>query len=227
MIRRGTVYRLDGGSRDLYGVLVLTNDTWNRRMNTVGVVPVRAPREPDSIWTPHLRESRLQASVGFLASFPASQLLEIRLVLEEDERDKVAQGLADLLHLESLCNSHPDAPPPVAGVGLFPRWSEIYYAGPPVGPTGQTKRYVVVSDERWNALGRGALAVRTTTQQKIWGEAFPMIEGGAARACCGDATVFPPTAFDLRNRPRPSSLSLDDMVAIAHGLCDVFDLDVF
>ncbi|MGH2458939.1 MAG: hypothetical protein ACRDIY_08730 [Chloroflexota bacterium] len=151
---------------------------------------------------------------------------EIRLVPDPGEFEKVGRGLADLLHLESLCDDPPVAPPPVAGAHPIPRWGEIYDAGPPIGPTRQTKRYVVVSDERWNAMGRGAIAVRTTTRQKAWGEAFPSIEGRAARACRGDATVFPVTQFDMRRRPQPSSLSLDDMVAIARGLCDVFDLDV-
>ena len=226
MIRRGTVYQLAGGSENLFGVLVLTNDTWNRRMKTVGVVPVRAPREADSVWTPRFREYPLQAFIGFLASFPASRLLESRHVLDDMELSRATQGLADLFHLDSLLDNPPVAPPAVAGTGHFPRWSEIYYAGPPVGPNRQTKRYVVVSDERWNALGRGAIAVRTTSQQKTWGDAFPIIESGAARACCGDATVFPPTMFNLRDRPRPSSLSLDDMVVIARGLCDVLDLDI-
>ena len=226
MIRRGTVYQLEGGSPGLFGVLVLTNDTWNRRMGTVGVVPLRAPRDPDSAWTPWLGTTPLQASVGFLASFPTSLLGEIRLVLDPEDIAKVTQSLANLLHLESLCDDPPIAPRSVVGAEPLPRWGEIYDAGPPVGESKQTKRYVVVSDERWNTMGRGAIAVRTTTQPKAWGTAFPVIEEGLARACCGDATVLPNAQFDLRSRPRPSSLSLDDMVAIAHGLCDVFDLDV-
>ncbi len=225
MIRQGTVYRLEGGSPDLYGVLVLTNDVWNRRMATVGVVPVRARRDPETIWTPSFGNPPLQVSVGFLASLPGRLFQEIRLVLDADERGKVARSLADLLAIEALCADPPAAPPAVAGAGRFPRWGQIYYAGPRVGQSMQTKRYVVVSDERWNALGRGAIAVRTTTQQKSWGEAFPSIEGGLARACCGDATVIPANQFDFHGRPQPGALSLDDMVAIARGLSDVFDLD--
>jgi mRNA-degrading endonuclease toxin of MazEF toxin-antitoxin module len=226
MIRRGTVYRLEGSSRSLVGVLVLTNDVWNRRMRAVGVVPIRQPTEPDTIWTPHVGALAYQASVGFLANLPTDLLMETRLVLDQAETDKVAAGLADLLHLEGLCREPPDPPLSMVGSRRFPRWSEIYYAGRPVGAASQTKRYVIVSDERWNALGKGAIAVRTTTQSKSWGAAFPSIEEGRARACCGDATVFPSHQFDYDGRPNPASLLLADMVSIARGLCDVFDIDV-
>ena len=224
LVLRGTVYRFAGGSSDLYGALVLTNDVWNRRMATVGVVPVRAPASPGSPWEPVFsREPGLQARVGFLAAQPKERLLEARFVLAPEQLARVADALSDLLPLSELGGTPPGAPRSVPGVTEYPRWAEIYYAGPPVA--GQVKRYVVVSRDHWNAANASAVAVRTTSQPKTWGVAFPPIQRGAARACCGDATAIPRGRFDLTSRPSPPSLELEDMVRVAQGLADVFELE--
>lgn len=194
-------------------------------MRTVGVVPVRAVERPESRWDPIIsHDPPLQVSVGFLASRSTESLLETRLVLDEAQLRLVGRGLADVLLLPDLIPAPAVVPPRLPGGSGYPRWSEVYYAGPRVGVEGQVKRYVVVSDDRWNAARGASIGVRTTTQNKPWGDAFPSIEGGKARACCGDATVFPHHLFNLRERPRPAFLSVDDMIAIARGLVDVFDL---
>jgi mRNA-degrading endonuclease toxin of MazEF toxin-antitoxin module len=208
----------------LYGVLVLTNDVWNRRMGAVGVVPVRLPVTLDSLWEPAFsHEPGLQARVGFLTSQPKTRLLDARFVLAPDQLARVGDALADVLALADLSAMPPSPPGSVPGVADYPRWGEIYYAGPPIG--GQVKRYVVASRDQWNATNASAVVVRTTSQPKTWGTAFPRIEDGAARACCGDATALPRNRFDLIGRPSPSWLDLDDMVRVARGLLDVFDLD--
>jgi mRNA-degrading endonuclease toxin of MazEF toxin-antitoxin module len=225
LLVRGTVYRFAGGSSDLYGALVLTNDVWNRRMATVGVVPVRAPASPASPWEPVFsREPSLQARVGFLTAQPKERLLEARFVLPPEQLARVADALSDLLGLSELAATPPGAPSSVPGAADYPRWAEVYYAGPPVA--GQVKRYVVVSRDHWNAANASAVAVRTTSQPKTWGVAFPAIQHGNARACCGDATAIPRGRFDLASRPSPPSLELEDMVRVARGLGDVFELDV-
>ena len=221
---RGTVYRFAGGSPDLYGALVLTNDVWNRRMATVGVAPVRATASADSLWEPVFsREPDLQARVGFLAAQPKERLLESRFVLAPDQLARVGSALADLLASPDLTATPPSPPKSVPGPADYPRWAEVYCAGPPIA--GQVKRYVVVSRDQWNGATASAVAVRTTSQPKAWGVAFPAIEGGAARACCGDATAIPGRRFDLTNRPFPPSLDLEDMARVARGLADVFDLE--
>ncbi len=220
--RRGTVYRLDGGSVGLYGVLVLTNDVWNRRMRTVGVVPVRAAAS-ESLWEPIVAlEPHIQTRVGFLASLPAERLIEARFVLTADQIRPVEAALADILALTDLCATPAMEPPLVPGLADYPRWGEVYYAGPPIH--GQVKRYAVVSRDDWNARAPVAIAVRTTSQDKSWGRAFPAILGGSARACCGDATTLVRGRFDLSGRPSPATLSFEDMVRVAWGLADVFEL---
>jgi mRNA-degrading endonuclease toxin of MazEF toxin-antitoxin module len=224
VVRRGTVHRFASGSPGLFGVLVLTNDVWNRRMGTVGVVPVRPAATPDSLWEPRFSDAPvLQAFVGFLTARPKDRLLEARFVLAPEQLAKVGAALGDVFGLPDLCATPAIPPSPVRGPVDYPRWGEIYYAGPPIG--GQTKRYVVVSRDHWNAASTSAVAVRTTSQPKAWGDAFPAIEGGAARACCGDATAIPRGRIDLVRRPFPPALDLDDMVRVGRGLLDVFDLE--
>lgn len=222
--QRGTVYRFSGGSPKLVGVLVLTNNVWNRRMNTVGVVPVRMPVSPDSIWEPVcLGEPRLQARVGYLTSRPRERLEEAIFTLSHDQVAQIGAALADLLAIRDLTADPASVPVAPSGTINYPRWSEVYYVGPPI--VGQIKRYVVVSRDHWNAASGSAITVRTTSQQKNWGAAFPPIEAGAARACCGDATALPRPRFDFVRRPSPAVLDFDDMVNVARGLADVFDFD--
>ena len=223
LAHRGTIYRLQGGSAHLFGVLVLSNNVWNRRMGTVGVVPVRAPVSADSVWEPIFSSApALQARVGYLASLSRERLLEARFVLAPDQLAPVEQGLTDLLALADLQRTPPETPSAPNGSVTYPKWSEIYYAGPVIN--GQRKRYIVVSRDHWNAAGGVAIGVRTTSQDKTWGAAFPRIESGAARACRGDATVFPMAGYDLEGRLNPASLEVSDMVSVARGIADVFDL---
>lgn len=99
------------------------------------------------------------------------------------------------------------------------------------GPTRWTerKRFIVISPNRWNAIGGYAAGVRTTTQFKGRPLQFPQVlrypKEPAAFACCGDATTFASNAFDQRERPpRPTQASLQDMVAIAKGLLVTHEL---
>src|SRR5438552_663220 len=116
VVLRGTVYRFAGGSRDLYGVLVLTNDVWNRRMGSVGVVPVREPVGPDSAFEPIFSsDPGLQARVGYLAAQPTERLQESRFVLAPDQVARVAAALSDLLVVPDLTATPPRAPISVPG----------------------------------------------------------------------------------------------------------------
>lgn len=83
----------------------------------------------------------------------------------------------------------------------------------------------VVSDSRWNRISGRALAIRTTTSPRRSGPAFPVIEGGGARACCASLTSFRHAAFS-RQRPHPPRLSLSDMVTVAKEIVDVLDLEM-
>jgi hypothetical protein len=118
----------------------------------------------------------------------------------------------------------PAAPPTPPGPVTYPAWSQIYY-GPPY--QGQNKRYVVVSHDLHNRTTGRPIVVRTTSQPKRDHPSFPAIEGGSARACCGDAVAL--AERDLRcrpgdHRPVPASLSLTDMVAIARGMAETHGL---
>ena len=122
VVRRGTVYRLTGGSAGLYAVLVLTNDVWNRRMGAVGVVPIRPAAGPGSLWEPVFADQPvLQARVGFLAVLRRSRPLEARFVLAADDLDRVADTRGHLLALPGLCAAPPVPPPPVPGPISYPR----------------------------------------------------------------------------------------------------------
>lgn len=151
--------------------------------------------------------------------FPNALLSDGLYTLEPAELRAVEASLRAVLDMQSLLQPAPRLPRAPAGVMDYPRWGEIYY-GPPPSAGLQAKRYVVVSGDVHNRRGR-CVTVRTTSQPKRDSVSFPLIEGGAARACCGDLTTFYNSELAYQpddGRPDPSSLDLDDMIAIARGI---------
>lgn len=224
-IQRGTVYQLHGASPDLVGVLVLTNDAWNRAMDDVVVLPLRAPRAEASLLAPIVSETpALQTICGHPGTFPRDRLGRPLLVAAPERLAEVEECLCELLLLRELLGPRPERPRPLPGPVTYPRWGEVYYiVGQRYG--GQRKRYVVVSRDGWNHADGTAIAVRTTSQPHRHGDVFPAIQQGRASACCADAAAFSARRFDYRDRPNPYYLSLTDMAAIARGLVAAFALE--
>jgi hypothetical protein len=219
-VRRGEVHGLAG--RDT-GILVLTDDTWNRVMGSVGGVLV-APRgdlDPLSVGLPG--DPRV-ALIGVLLAIPRRLLTTLEYVAGAAQMDLVAAGLRSLLGHPGLLASPPAAPPIPPGPVAHSAWGQIYY-GPPYG--GERKRYVVVSHDLHNRTTGRPVVVRTTSQPRRDHRTFPTIEGGAARACCGDAATIAERTLRCRpgdHRPVPASLSLTDMVAVARGMAETHGL---
>lgn len=166
----------------------------------------------------------LVAVLPNVLAIPKDRLGAERRQTTETEMFKVKVGLTELLALTYLRRPTPaNAPTPGGSVVDYPRWGEIYYAGPLVN--GSRKRYVVVSNDFWNQQpDKIHLVVRTTSQKKSPGTAFSEIEHGAARACCGDLTSFRSASFDMIGRPTPERLDLADMVRVANGLAEVLGI---
>jgi mRNA-degrading endonuclease toxin of MazEF toxin-antitoxin module len=212
--RRGEVHRLAGRQA---GILVLTNDTWNRLMGSVGGVLVAAAgSDPLAVALPGFGGVALCA---VLLAIPLRLLGRLEHVAAAAELTEIAEAVRGLLGHPGLLSSPPEAPPRPPGPVTYPAWGQVYY-GPPIG--GESKRYVVVSHDLHNrSTGRPAV-VRTTSRHKRDHRSFPAIRAGA-RACCGDAATV--AERDLRcrpgdGRPEPPSLTLLDMVAIAHGMAE-------
>lgn len=218
-IQRGVVYSIAGASPRTFGAVVLTNDDWNEQVRDVGVIPLYL-EEPD-LPAPVVRftaRRSLWAVPGRLVAVH-KEILETGLLdLPERVMDSIEDTLSDLLALPQLCSELPMAPESRYSKSDYPRWSEIYYAGKPIGD--ECKRYVVVSHNLWNSVSQGAIVVRTTSQQRRHGAEYPAILDGEARACCALATHVPKKAFSLSvlRRPTVRSLSLHDMSSIARGI---------
>jgi len=223
-LRRGSTYKPPPGlGADTDSLLVVTNDDWNRVMGDVGVIPLKPLLDPNSLRPRVCDWPALMALCGHLVTIDPEALGPETRQLSDDEMSRVDGGLAELLGLPFTCQTPPVLPPSPAGKATYPRWGEIFYVGPAVGEV--FKRYVVVSNDYWNAAAGSAVVVRTTTQLKRVGRSFPAIEDGAACACCGDATTFIHADFDLTHRPTPARLSLDDMAKVSWGLVETHSLD--
>lgn len=223
-VRRGTVYEYSGAVGKV-GVLVLTNDDWNDKVEEVGVVPIRQPMsETFPELHPNVSEAPLlQAIPGRLLSIDKNELGRPLVVLDDERLAMAEDVLCDILALDDICRPEPKRPPQPRGVVDYPAWGEIYYAGEPID--GQYKRWVVVSTDDWNKRTGTSILVRTTSQQRRGGPEFPPIQNGDARACCGDATTMLAKRVRLRGkRPDPRWLNTRDMAAIAEGITETHGL---
>jgi mRNA-degrading endonuclease toxin of MazEF toxin-antitoxin module len=205
---------------------VSTND-WNRAMSDVVAVPlddedvvggVPSASEVD------VHGESVVAVAGALQSISTEHELGpfVAMAAAEDVQD-VERQIAELLQLRSLCGPAPRALPVIGHPDRYPRWSEIHF-GPRRGDPPETKRYVVVSDNVWNATMPRVLCVRTTCSPRCGGAGFPEIQGGRAEACCGNITSLRTGALSLRGRASPPSVGLLDMVTIARDIAEILEL---
>lgn len=220
-LRRGVLYRVPFFKR-AFGLVVLTNDEWNDATtqdlagalayNEVGAGRVAIPRT--DVW------------VGTLLALPKTDLAEAVRELDPRQLRIIEGALADALALPELLAHAPRAPQGLAGAIDYPRWSNVYYAGPQVGEPPERKRYVAVTrDEHNHALG-GAVFVRTTTSPRRGGRGIPVLRD-ATRAICTLPTFIATASVRMRRgdaRPEPAQFFLPDMAAIARGLGEALEL---
>lgn len=220
-IRRGTIYQFTtpGGA---IGHLVLTNEQWNDAdtKDTSGALIYRegAPGRIAIPGTPLF--------AGPLFATPKVTLTDALGDLSAAQLRPIEDFVRDTLAIPSLTGTPPRAPSGVPGTITYPRWAQIYYAGPPLGRPPQTKRRVVVSRDEYNRTLTGAICVTTTTSPNRGGQGFPTLSDGT-KAVCMVATFLPNATirFAARQpRPDPSQFFTQDMATIAVGLAEAFDL---
>ena len=217
-VSRGVAYAPRNEADPAVGLLVLTDDLWNGSVDDVTVVPI-APREFEAPpFSPSVDVYGAKpAVVGMLRSVEVDELGAPITTLSGFDMGSVEDAFRELLGMDGLLLDPPRSSPMASG-RQFPRWSHIYY-----GPerAGQTKRWVVLSDNVWNLATGGAVILRTTS--KLWriGPGYPAIQHGHAVAAAGDLLSVSSRRLDMRNLPRPPSLSIADMVSIAHAVLEV------
>lgn len=220
-IRRGTAYRVPAFARAA-GLLVLTNDEWNdaptEELSGALVFADAAPGRtavPDlGIWA------------GPLLAVPKDALADAMIELSAEQLRPVEDALCDVLGLRDLLASPPRSPSSLPGPVDYPRWSQIYSPGPPVGEPPERKRRVAVSHDAYDRAMGGAIFVRTTTSPKRGGRGIPTLQDGTTKALCVLPSFISGQSVAMRpgDRPQPGQLFLADMGAVAEGLVDALEL---
>lgn len=219
-IRRGTLYSLTTVP-GAHGFLVLSNDQWN----TARTVEAAGALVYESAGTCRVALPGGKAFVGQLLSLPKEALGNPLVQLSAADLLPVEELVCDSLALRELHRDPPQPPPAQPGAIDYPQWSQIYWAGPPVGDPPQTKRRVIVSVDGYNKAMRGAVAIRTTTRGKT-GPSFPQLSDGTIAVAIAPTFFFSPyIRFQPRQaRPTPSQFFIEDMALIAAGLIDALEL---
>jgi mRNA-degrading endonuclease toxin of MazEF toxin-antitoxin module len=218
--RRGVAYIIGGQSEDTAGGIVVSSNRWNREAPNIGVIPLRRRYDEE---VPFPIVEGLQAACGSVVHIASARLTEELFALGDDELSAVERSLADLLMLPSICRPDPHRPGSPRDVeNEHPRWGRIYYAEPALG--GQTKRWLVVSHDYWNAGSATALCVRTTSNDSYHSDVVPAIQRGFAYAVCPELQVKARARFDLASTAELPQASLDEMRAVGIGLANVFRL---
>lgn len=224
---RGTLHGFELPGSETLGAVVISNDRWNAAMSQVAVVPLRSSIRPEERAHAFPYRGGAISAARPLAVLappdPGSALGPPIASLSAGDLEQLDELLCRFLQLPTLLGGVPAPARPIGNAGAYPVWGDVY-RGPALA--GERKRFVVVSPNEWNLASGLAVGVRTTTQLKIDDVWFPAILDGKTRACCGDATTFPHAQWRLgrRDRPVPFTTTTRDMVAIARGLADVYDL---
>lgn len=219
-IRRGTFYRVPTFPRAL-GVLVLTNDRWNEAP-TVEVSGALIFTEADAGRTPI---PGLAAHAGPLLRVLKAELTDPLVELSPQQLVPVEDAVSEVLGLDDLLSDPPRSPAAQPGAIDYPRWSNIYYAGEPVGTPPQRKRYLVVSHDRYDRALGGAVCIRTTTSERRGGPTIPTLRDGVTKAVCVLPTFYLTHRVGIHEaRPTPAQLFLPDMSTVAAGLREALTL---
>ena len=216
MLQRGAVYSIVGLDAS---VVVLTKNSWNQRMLSVGAVPI-GPRG-DTTWAlarPLEDDPDQILDPTRLIAVPRARFGRATAVLADESVHGLEQSLSELVDAARLLDEPPRATRPPAGPIDYPRWGEIYHRkGERIA--GEAKRYAVVSNDLWNQRNVTVLVARTTTQPKHPTDEFLVVSGGAAQVVCGELTAVPANALDLDRRPPQGQvrLGISDMAAVVRG----------
>lgn len=222
---RGAAYGLRGYPPPA-ALLVVTNDLWNTRMNSVGGVLV-SPGNNSDTFPVRLSTRGGWANPTRLLALPMERLEAVpRYRASATEMHTIEATLRTVTAMHRLLQKPPKPPDLPAGSVNYPLWGEIYY-GPAI--QGQPKRFVVVSVNIHNAKVGRVLAVRLTSKPKRSraGIAFPLVSNGLGHACCGDISYLDSTMLRWtsgQGRPKPSSLALPDMVEVIRGIKETLAL---
>lgn len=198
------------------GLLVVSAQRANRLGEDVTAVPVR-----------HLRGDPTDVAInaGFVAIGRVVRLHALELGgkawdLAPAEQARADEALASLLLIGQLCSADPIRP----GVpdGDYPRWGHTYCAEPPVG--GQTKRWLVVSHNVYNAYSGLAVCVRTTSNTSLEGPVTPSIQRGLALAVAPDVMTKRVRRFDLSSAGALAQAEFSEMRKVAIGLGNHLEL---
>jgi mRNA-degrading endonuclease toxin of MazEF toxin-antitoxin module len=218
--RRGVAYIVNGQSQDSAGGMVVSSNHWNQESPNIGVIPLRRHYDEE---VPFPVVEGLQAACGSVVHVASVRLTEELFALNAVDLNAVERSLADVLVLPSICRPDPHRPGSPRDIAdEYPRWGRIYYAEPPLD--GQTKRWLVVSHDYWNAGSGTALCVRTTSNDHHQSDVVPAIQRGLAYAVCPELQVKARARFDLISAAKLPQASLAEMRAVGIGLANVFRL---
>jgi hypothetical protein len=207
---------------------VLTNDRWNQSMLQIGAIAIRESVEPfDAPYAVPFAGGGALVASRIVSSDQSSDLPLLGPVISALDSAALAaieDRLCEFLQLPALFTPSPHVPGPLGDASRYPVWGQIYRAGLLIN--GERKRRLVVSPNAWNAVSELATLVRTTTSFARYGDEFPQIQRGAARACCGDAITFEHSSVRLarRDRPSPHTATMPDMIAVGRGLMAAYEL---
>lgn len=196
------------------GLLILTNDEWNN----AATEELSGPRVFSEGGPGRTPIPDLGLYAGPLLMVPKAELSTEVVQLAPAQLAPIEESVTELLGLDALLGQPRRAPDVQPGVIDYPRWSNIYYAGDPVGTPLERKRYLTVSHDTYNRTLGGAVGVRTTTSERRGGRTIPLLSDGVTKAVCVLPTFFTSHRADLRSRPRPSQLHLADMHTVAEAL---------
>lgn len=216
---RGQIVEVDLGGAE--AAVVVSESHWNTSTHSPVVVPlytnikpnVLRPRIPrigvaDCTRPITMQEKHLGKSVG---RWSPPVEAAVRLALRA------------MLNIDTLISGAVPTPPPASSAPWFPRFGDIHYSLHPLA--GESKMFVIVSDDAWNQRHAFALGVRLTSKTKPWRLQWEVpLPGGPA--VVGDLVPLVIAQLNPRapQHPRPKTTDQRERHAVGRGLKLVLNL---
>jgi mRNA-degrading endonuclease toxin of MazEF toxin-antitoxin module len=202
-------------------VLVVSEDPWNRAMNTSVIVPLYPLEEIERATDLLVAiDSHHYADCTLVQSLDEDDIGEEITECEPEPLSAVGFGLGVYLDIDDLIGKRIRRPPTTGRGDFWPRQREIYWAA---RFGDQRERYAGMPSDEFNVRSNHTAMLFLTLRDKSWRSRWQVPRDGGY-VVSGDIDQFDYRELDERLRPDPRALSRPEMAEVAHAVAEVLQL---
>lgn len=199
---------------------MVSEDLWNRTMNTSVIVPLYPREEIESQTVFFVPIDDLYANCTLVQSIDDDDLGVDLSCCDDAAMRAVEEGLRSYLDIDDLKEQKIRRPPGVGRGDFWPRQRDVLW-GTRYGQ--QRERYVAMPSDEMNVRADSTAMLFMTSRDKAWRSRWQVPrEGGFVIS--GDIDQFRYSELVDDSRPAPPTLSRSEMAEVASAVANVLNL---